>query len=252
MPPALVEPCIKAGTSEKGCCPRCGAPWERVVERERQPRGDAFGRKDVGGYDHGQAGAPYMQTVASATTGWRPTCACGAPDDWRTDDLEIIASPTGERTGDDPSMTTGRAGYNRPRGDNEGHRPMTRYEQRRYAEQLRNSTHRSDMEREAGSAFAHYIRTDRAGARPLPPETLDKWIAAGWLERVIVPEWEPPAPVPCIVLDPFSGAGTTPLVADRLGRHGVGLELKSEYARMGRDRVFNDAPLLALMGATPC
>jgi site-specific DNA-methyltransferase (adenine-specific) len=50
------------------------------------------------------------------------------------------------------------------------------------------------------------------------------------------------------VLDPFSGAGTTVLVADRLRRHGVGLELKAEYTRMGRDRVFNDAPLLALMG----
>ena len=53
------------------------------------------------------------------------------------------------------------------------------------------------------------------------------------------------APIPCIVLDPFSGAGTTVLEADRLGRHGVGLELKGEYARMGRDRVFNDAPLFA-------
>ena len=31
-PPALVEPCIKAGTSEHGVCPECGAPWERVVE----------------------------------------------------------------------------------------------------------------------------------------------------------------------------------------------------------------------------
>lgn len=29
MPPALVEPCVKAGTSEKGCCPACGAPWKR-------------------------------------------------------------------------------------------------------------------------------------------------------------------------------------------------------------------------------
>jgi len=54
-------------------------------------------------------------------------------------------------------------------------------------------------------------------------------------------------PVPCIVLDPFSGAGTTVLVADRLGRNGVGLDLSGTYTRMGRDRVFNDAPLLALM-----
>jgi len=33
FPEALVEPCIKAGTSERGCCPKCGAPWQRVVEK---------------------------------------------------------------------------------------------------------------------------------------------------------------------------------------------------------------------------
>jgi DNA modification methylase len=30
-PTALVKPCILAGTSERGCCPKCGAPWRRVV-----------------------------------------------------------------------------------------------------------------------------------------------------------------------------------------------------------------------------
>ena len=30
-PRSLVEPCIKAGTSEHGCCAECGAPWGRVV-----------------------------------------------------------------------------------------------------------------------------------------------------------------------------------------------------------------------------
>ena len=33
FPPALVEPCIKAGTSERGVCAECGAPWARVVKR---------------------------------------------------------------------------------------------------------------------------------------------------------------------------------------------------------------------------
>ena len=33
FPPALIEPCIKAGTSEKGCCAKCGKPWARQVER---------------------------------------------------------------------------------------------------------------------------------------------------------------------------------------------------------------------------
>lgn len=33
FPEKIPEICIKAGTSEKGCCPICGAPWNRVVER---------------------------------------------------------------------------------------------------------------------------------------------------------------------------------------------------------------------------
>ena len=32
--PALVDPCIKAGTSERGCCAECGAPWVREMDRE--------------------------------------------------------------------------------------------------------------------------------------------------------------------------------------------------------------------------
>ena len=33
FPTALPTRCIKAGTSERGCCARCGAPWARCVER---------------------------------------------------------------------------------------------------------------------------------------------------------------------------------------------------------------------------
>jgi DNA modification methylase len=32
FPRKLVEPCIKAGTSERGVCPVCGLPWRRVTE----------------------------------------------------------------------------------------------------------------------------------------------------------------------------------------------------------------------------
>ena len=37
FPPSLVDPCIKAGTSEKGCCPDCGMPWVREVEEPSGP-----------------------------------------------------------------------------------------------------------------------------------------------------------------------------------------------------------------------
>jgi DNA modification methylase len=47
-----------------------------------------------------------------------------------------------------------------------------------------------------------------------------------------------------MVLDPFGGAGTTGLVADRLGRSATLIELNPEYARLAREHITADAPLL--------
>lgn len=47
------------------------------------------------------------------------------------------------------------------------------------------------------------------------------------------------------VLDPFGGAGTTGLVADRNGRNAILIELNSEYATMAEKRIRSDAPLFA-------
>ena len=48
--------------------------------------------------------------------------------------------------------------------------------------------------------------------------------------------------VPCRVLDPFAGAGTTLLVADRLGRDATGIELNPEYLAMAKLRIETDDP----------
>lgn len=48
-----------------------------------------------------------------------------------------------------------------------------------------------------------------------------------------------------MVLDPFGGAGTTGLVADRLRRDATLIELNPEYARLARERITADAPLFA-------
>lgn len=63
----------------------------------------------------------------------------------------------------------------------------------------------------------------------------------------------PPALVePCIlagsetgdtVLDPFAGSGTTGMVADRLGRNAILIDLNPDYAKQALNRVTNDAPL---------
>jgi DNA modification methylase len=141
FPTALAERCIKAGTSEKGCCSECGSAWVREVERERSFESGS-GRS--GNLPNGKNGL-YLQgggetldirrgpVVHTVTSGWSPSCTCNA--------------------------------------------------------------------------------------------SLAK----------------------CIVLDPFAGAGTVPLVADRLGRHGIGQELKAEYCMLGHTRVFNDAPLFAAL-----
>lgn len=51
------------------------------------------------------------------------------------------------------------------------------------------------------------------------------------------------ATIPGTCLDPFGGAGTTGLVADRLQRNAILIELNPDYAAMAERRIWNDAPL---------
>jgi DNA modification methylase len=53
------------------------------------------------------------------------------------------------------------------------------------------------------------------------------------------------APVPCTVLDCFSGAGTTALVSHRLGRDAIGIELSADYIALAEDRLRSDAGMFA-------
>ena len=122
FPPKLVGPCIKAGTSEKGCCSACGAPWARVTERKQVNPGNR------------QTNGPRSAQVE--TLGWQPTCEHDAE------------------------------------------------------------------------------------------------------------------PVPCTVLDPFGGSGTVGMVADRLGRDAILIELNPDYAQMAERRIHGDAPLLADVGVS--
>lgn len=133
-PPDLIEPCILAGTSARGCCPACGAPWLRITENEFVPQEDVSEEKAVRGAgnqkpmddSNGWEGHPRGSTLAK-TLGWKASCTC------------------------------------------------------------------------------------------------------------------PPAePVPCTVLDPFGGAGTTGMVADRLGRDALLLELNPAYAAMAAARLQED------------
>ena len=137
FPPKLVEPCILAGTSAKGCCSECGAPLVRVVDaslvygdkRSYPTHGTDANDQGAARARDGHRGGGTRKAVT--TKGWNPSCECGA-------------------------------------------------------------------------------------------ETK-----------------------PCVVLDPFAGAGTVGLVADRLNRDAILLELSPKYAEMARERIVSDAPLFA-------
>jgi hypothetical protein len=133
FPKKLVEPCVKAGTSERGCCPECGAPWERISERsidESRP----LARQNI---------------------------------------LPPEVTKNGQGTNSEGSKTWG-----------------------------------------------HYLKTETLGWRPSCSHTAD--------------------PVPCTVLDPFAGSGTTGVVALRLGRSFIGIELSPTYAEMARKSLETD------------
>ena len=66
----------------------------------------------------------------------------------------------------------------------------------------------------------------------MPPELAERCIKAGTKPGDTV-------------LDPFGGAGTTGLVADRLGRNAILIELNPEYRTLAADRITADAPLFA-------
>ena len=107
FPEKLIEPCILAGTSEKGCCVECGAPWERVVDNPGNPegilgyKGEPNARTKGGGFNNLDVhtvektrlkkGHNPTQYSKSKTIGWQPSCKC-----YGTDPL-----PTSPKQGED-------------------------------------------------------------------------------------------------------------------------------------------------------
>lgn len=143
FPVKLIEPLIRAGSSEKGCCPECGSPWVRVTEKIitkiRKPESGVqadnarAGKVQIGGNNTGTNSLrDGFREGYNKTTGWQPICPCHAGD-----------------------------------------------------------------------------------------------------------------PIPCTILDPFVGSGTTLLVADRLGRNSVGIDLNGDYAEMAERRLLADGPMFA-------
>ena len=327
FPPALVERCIRAGTSERGCCAACGAPWVRVTNIERHPTrpGNPI-KADSSRNDGGRAERIMSEFV---TTGWRPSCACKTlrcvaccavlgmrhenrkartanrvPDVQRDVPAVGEASPVlqppllrtaTEETDADPllamrdgilaSELPAEAVFRAVRAEMDGAEPLDdegldNHQQGLQADSearpselnrgwLRDGASARDGE-EAGQA-SNFGRggasqewrptgqpdrqsgTDgKASARrpsqadllcdlpPLPANVSDSGKCPHCGSDT---EWTTPNTVPATVLDCFAGAGTTLLVADRLQRRAVGIELNGDYTRMAMARVVDDAPL---------
>lgn len=163
FPPKLIEPCVKAGTSEKGQCSECGAPWVQEV------------------------GRPCASCGGFIPTQGKSCPDCGFINDWKA-----------ERT---PSAAFRAADWNKPG---------------------------SSTPRKLGAS-------GKNASLPAQPRLTRDWHPSCSHDS---------APVPQVILDPFAGAGTTGLVATRMDRRFIGLELNPEYAIMARYRIYNDAPLL--------
>jgi len=58
FPEKLVRTCISLGSSEKGCCPQCGKPWERHIKKHRMKN--------------------YIFKITN--TEWKPACECKSDD----------------------------------------------------------------------------------------------------------------------------------------------------------------------------
>ena len=91
FPEALVEPCIKAGTSEKGYCAKCGKPWVRQVEKRKavllvdyegksldQDKQFSHRLMNANTRSRRLSGESHDNPFPSAKTiGWTPSCDCG-------------------------------------------------------------------------------------------------------------------------------------------------------------------------------
>lgn len=79
-PEELIEPCILAGTSARGVCPACGAPWKREISKRREDDPQRkTGRAATGNKDRRDAETKRKLLVVE-TVGWNPSCACAAGD----------------------------------------------------------------------------------------------------------------------------------------------------------------------------
>lgn len=141
------------------------------------------------------------------------------PDDDRPSraSMDHARAPTEIMNGIRPRKTDKQRGHSRRHdGFNDRWDQMTKAEQQSMGRNLRNVWTIAT----APFSEAHFAT--------FPPALIEPCIKAG-------------CPASGTVLDPFGGAGTTGLVAARLGRNAILIEINPEYAAMARKRIDTDA-----------
>lgn len=124
---------------------------------------------------------------------------------------------------------------------------------------LRNNSHHP-LGKNPGDVWTHHQSRARDIHHAVYPETLiERPLLAtcpervcvacgrGWRRDGVPAERRTPQPacscdapwMPGVVLDPFLGSGTTALVAERLRRHWIGIELNSVFAALSQQRLVN-------------
>lgn len=121
--------------------------------------------------------------------------------------------------------------------------------------------HNGSIKRRKMSERTGMISRDLGGAFPWRNDSGLRQLRSVWTLPTVPTDGKHPAPMPtllaerCVlascplgglVLDPFTGAGTTGQAALRLGRRFLGCELSPEYAALARRSLEADAPLLDL------
>jgi DNA modification methylase len=77
MAPLLAARCIRLGSSRRGCCLTCLAPWVRILEKQRVPTRPGLAT-NVNGLAHEVVGNrdPLRHVTTVKLLGWQQSCSC--------------------------------------------------------------------------------------------------------------------------------------------------------------------------------